>query len=193
VLHLKLTITQFVFSNLNQMPKESHGADFSRIKPWYLDGHAAYLRQTILLSPYETPEMRNLYSSSLKNVAGKMRTEKRWAPVGVPDGIEQNFVHFDCASPMDEVDKRFHHFTTQVCISHSILTPAMSNGVVQMLPAILKSAVQSANTAVFVPSSFDFIRVHNYFRKNAGVSFAVLSEYASRCLYRSMSGASSSL
>ena len=48
-----------------------------------------------------------------------------------------------------------------------------------MLPAILKSAVQSANTVIFVPSSFDFIRVHNHFRKNVGVSFAVLSEYSS--------------
>jgi hypothetical protein len=46
-----------------------------------------------------------------------------------------------------------------------------------MLPAVLKSAVQSANTAIFISSSFDFIRVHNYFRKNSGVSFAVLSEY----------------
>lgn len=29
---------QFVFNHLNQMPKESHDVDFSRIKPWYLDG-----------------------------------------------------------------------------------------------------------------------------------------------------------
>jgi hypothetical protein len=48
---------------------------------------------------------------------------------------------------------------------------------VQLLPSVLKSAVQSSNTVVFVPSSFDFIRVHNYFRKHAGVTFTVLSEY----------------
>lgn len=48
----------------------------------------------------------------------------------------------------------------------------------QMLPAVLKSAVQSTNTLVFVPSSFDFIRVYNYFRKHAGVSFTILSECA---------------
>lgn len=47
----------------------------------------------------------------------------------------------------------------------------------QVLPIVLKSAVQSANAAVFVPSSFDFISVHNYFKKHAGVTFTVLSEY----------------
>lgn len=47
----------------------------------------------------------------------------------------------------------------------------------QLMPTVLKSAVQSANTVVFVPSSLDFIRVHNHFRKNVGASFTVLSEY----------------
>ncbi|EPT04571.1 hypothetical protein FOMPIDRAFT_1057882 [Fomitopsis schrenkii] len=150
---------QFVFSRLNQMPKESHDVDFSRIKPWYLDGHAAYLRQSILLTAYETPETRALFNNSLKNVAGKVRTERKWSPVAVPAGIDQNFVEFECSNPKDELDKRFQYFTTQ------------------LLPSVLKSAVQSANTVVFVPSSFDFIRVHNYFR-NLSVTFAVLSEYS---------------
>ncbi|EIM82960.1 DUF1253-domain-containing protein, partial [Stereum hirsutum FP-91666 SS1] len=151
---------QFVFSHLNKLPKESHNTDFSRIKPWYLDGHAAYLRQTVLLSAYETPETRNLFNQTLKNVAGKVRTTRQWAPVQVPQDLDQNFVQFDCTSLKDEPEKRFHYFTTQ------------------MLPAIMKSAVQSANTAIFVPSSFDFIRVENQFRKQ-GYSYTVLSEYSS--------------
>ncbi|KAI0916433.1 hypothetical protein AcV5_006869 [Taiwanofungus camphoratus] len=150
---------QFVLSRLNQLPKESHDVDFSRIKPWYLDGRAAYLRQSVLLTAYETPETRSLFNNSLKNVAGKVRTERRWTRVDVPEGIDQSFIQFDCSSPKEEADKRFQYFTTQ------------------MLPAVLKSAVQSANTVVFIPSSFDFIRVQNHFRKNVGVSFAVLSEY----------------
>jgi hypothetical protein len=69
-------------------------------------------------------------------------------------------MRFDCSGVMDEPDKRFAFFATQV------------------LPPVLKSAVQSAQTAIFVPSSFDFIRVQNYFRKQ-GLSFSVLSEYSS--------------
>ncbi|KAG6840475.1 hypothetical protein C0991_006458 [Blastosporella zonata] len=151
---------KFIMSHLNELPKESRDTDFSRIKPWYLEGHAGYLRQSIFLAAYETSEARALYNNSLLNVAGKIRTQKHWSPVGVPEGIQQSFVHFDCVSPKDEAEKRFHHFTTQ------------------LLPAVLKSAVQSANTAVFIPSSFDFIRVENYFKKHSGVTFAVLSEYS---------------
>lgn len=79
---------------------------------------------------------------------------------------------------MEEADKRFHYFTTQVCLvplppsASSILTYHDA----KLLPKVLKSAVQSANTMVFIPSSFDFIRVHNYFRKMSGTSFTILSE-----------------
>ncbi|KAF8199770.1 digestive organ expansion factor [Mycena galopus ATCC 62051] len=152
---------KFVLSHLNKLPKDSHNADFSRIKPWYLDGQAEYLRQSILISALETPETRSLFNSNLKNVAGKLRVEKRWSPVQVPEGIDQNLTHFDCSNPKDEADKRFNYFTTQ------------------LLPLVLKSAVQSSNTAIFIPSSFDFIRVQNYFKKQSGVTFAVLSEYSS--------------
>lgn len=68
-------------------------------------------------------------------------------------------MHFECNSLTDEPEKRFHHFTTQ------------------LLPSILKSAVQSTNTIIFISSSFDFIRIKNYLRKHGGVTFTVLSEY----------------
>ncbi|KAF5381179.1 hypothetical protein D9757_009403 [Collybiopsis confluens] len=75
--------------HLNKIPKESHDTDFSRTKPWYLDGHSEYLRQSMLLSAYETPETRHLFNNRLKNVAGKIRTEKRWPPIDVPEGVDQ--------------------------------------------------------------------------------------------------------
>jgi hypothetical protein len=50
---------------------------------------ASYLRQSVLLSAYETCETRALFNKNLNNVAGKVRTTKRWAPVGVPEGLDQ--------------------------------------------------------------------------------------------------------
>ncbi|KAF9653991.1 DUF1253-domain-containing protein [Thelephora ganbajun] len=152
---------QFAFSNLNQMPKNSHDTDFSRIKPWILDGNGDFLRQTVLFTAYETPETRALFNKSLKNVAGKIRTEHFWPPLQVPEGVEPSFIRFDCLSPKDELDKRFDHFTKH------------------LFPSVMKSAVQSANTVVFVPSSFDFIRVQNHFRSLVGTTHTVLSEYSS--------------
>jgi hypothetical protein len=93
---------------------------------------ASHLRQSILLSSYETPEIRSLFNKKLKNVAGKIRTEAVWAPVQVPEGIQQvcselyavstvhidyslqNFMKFECASAKDELNKRFEFFTTHV-------------------------------------------------------------------------------
>ena len=56
---------------------------------WGALSSASYLRQSVLLTAYETPETRSLYNGSLKNVAGKLRTEKRYHPIEVPAGIDQ--------------------------------------------------------------------------------------------------------
>ena len=48
----------------------------------------ASLRQTILFTAYETPETRALFNKSLKNVAGKIRSEHVWPPLQVPEGVE---------------------------------------------------------------------------------------------------------
>jgi len=46
-----------VFEQLNHLPSKEHGTNVMRIRPWYLDQHAQYYRQTILLSSYLTPGM----------------------------------------------------------------------------------------------------------------------------------------
>lgn len=48
-----------------------------------------YLRQSIFLSPFDTPDIRSLYNSTLKNVAGKVRVEKSWPALQVPASIDQ--------------------------------------------------------------------------------------------------------
>jgi len=50
---------------------------------------ASHLRQSILLSSYETPETRSLFNKELKNVVGKIRMQAVWSPVQVPEGVQQ--------------------------------------------------------------------------------------------------------
>lgn len=63
--------TLMIFNNLNLIPKVDHGADFSRIRDWALDGYSKYLRQTIILSKYATPELNNLLNTHCFNIEGK--------------------------------------------------------------------------------------------------------------------------
>ncbi|KAF8323895.1 digestive organ expansion factor [Clavulina sp. PMI_390] len=149
---------QFIFQRMNKIPKDSHGADFSRIKPWYLDEQASYLRQTILLSQYDTPEARSLFKS-LKNIEGKVHSSTSWDSLDVPEGIDQRFIKFEAANPKEDPEKRFDHFTKK------------------LFPSILRSAVQSSGTVIFVSSYFDFVRVQNWLKKD-GASCAFLSEYS---------------
>ena len=105
---------------------------------------AKYYRQTILLSPYETPEMRSLFNTTLTNLGGKIRTMAFWQPVQVPQGIAQvgryliisryndshnfqTFVSFDCASLTSEADKRFEHFSTKVFFFFQIFRSEVTN------------------------------------------------------------------
>ncbi|KAG8961779.1 rRNA-binding ribosome biosynthesis protein utp25 [Tulasnella sp. 425] len=156
------THLQFVFEHLNNLPRDPRDTDFSRVKSWFLDGHARHLRQNILISSYETPQIRALFNDNFRNIAGKVRFERRWSGVDIPEGIKQNFVKFECTNGRDEADARFEYFTKE------------------FFPSLKKSAVLSANTLLFIPSYFDFIRVRNWMKQNASVSVAFISEESSK-------------
>lgn len=135
------------------MPKESHNTDFSRIKPWYLDGQYVYhhifagFHSSPFFSALHTYASRYFYPLSRHLKPGHCTTVAYKTLPGKPgrrkDGLQsrcpkesirqvtsslmlantltipvtQNFVHFDCANPKDEAEKRFNYFTTQVISS----------------------------------------------------------------------------
>lgn len=118
-LRIELTLRdprQFIFDHLNQIPKEAHGCDFARVKPWYLDGQAENLRQTVLLSRYEYPELRHLFNKQLVNVSGKVRTEQAYEGVldRILPGVRQSFLRFEAPNAQSEDDARFEYFTKKV-------------------------------------------------------------------------------
>ncbi|KAK5661371.1 hypothetical protein OQA88_11270 [Cercophora sp. LCS_1] len=156
---------EYVFEHLNIQPRDSHGCDFSRIRPWYFDDHAKHFRQTVIFSPFNTPELTNLVRTHCTNWAGKARLQEACPGVIQHLGVKakQTFSRFDVKSVTDEPDARFEYFTKAI------------------LPALTKRAKDITGVLIFIPSYLDFVRVRNYFANNPAaesLTFGTISEYA---------------
>lgn len=159
---------EFVFSQFNQLPKESHGCDFSRVRNPYLDGHAKFLRQTIITSSYMTPEINSLVSSHLYNIEGVAKYVPSYtgsmleASSLLPTPVTQTFLRFDSPSPLTDSEKRFKCFSTTI------------------LPQLLRDQNSQQGTLLFVPDYADFTRLRNHLSTSAegtSLSFGSISEY----------------
>jgi U3 small nucleolar RNA-associated protein 25 len=160
----------FIFSQLNQLPKESHGCDFTRVRNSYLDGHAKLLRQTIILSSYLTPAINSLVSNHLCNISGlvKYTTWHTGSMLGVmsllPMPVTQKFLRYDSPSPNTDGEKRFKYFCSTI------------------LPQILRDRNDQRGLLLFVPDYADFTRLRNQLSNSSegsSIAFGAISEYTS--------------
>ncbi|KNG47994.1 duf1253-domain-containing protein [Stemphylium lycopersici] len=155
---------EFVFEHLNLQPKDAHGCDFSRVRSWYLDGHAPHIRQTIVLSAFLTPKINTLYNKHMRNFAGRLKyTADHTSGIieSMSYGVKQTFLRFDSPSHLTDPDARFKYFNTSILptINRLPRTPEGGLGVL-----------------VFIPSYLDFVRVRNSL-VDSDFSYASISEY----------------
>ncbi|KAI8097867.1 uncharacterized protein B0P05DRAFT_522396 [Gilbertella persicaria] len=154
---------EHIFQHMNLIPTDSHGCDISRIKSWYLDGKAKYLRQTLVFADFLTPEFNALFNKHLKNVSGKLKIKQIFEEGSIVDVIsqvQQSFTRIDAPTLKSVNDVRYKYFVEKT------------------LPTLRKSAIMQSHTLVFIPSYFDFVRIRNYFEDNK-YSYEACSEYAS--------------
>ncbi|KAI8922000.1 digestive organ expansion factor-like protein [Powellomyces hirtus] len=141
-----------LFSHLNLIPKDAHGCDFSRVRAYYLDGKAAYVRQTIILTRFLAPEINALFNRDCKNVVGgklKLRASAIKGTIAdVAVQAPQIFHRVPTQSPATADDDRFAFFVDTI------------------LPTLRDSVVQQKHSLVFVPSYFDFVRIRNYLEEH---------------------------
>ncbi|KAG8624787.1 hypothetical protein KVT40_007854 [Elsinoe batatas] len=160
----------FVMSHLNLQPRDSHGADFTRVRPFYLDNHASYLRQTLIYTAHITPEIQSLFSST-SNLAGRLKLSPLYPgtiTLPLPAPVRQTFTRYHSPLPSTDPDSRFAFFTAT------------------LVPWIVKTASLSpsipAGILVFIPSYLDFVRVRNFFASSPAtenLAFGQVSEYTS--------------
>ncbi|RMZ83599.1 hypothetical protein DV738_g963, partial [Chaetothyriales sp. CBS 135597] len=159
---------EFVFQKLNLLPREAHGCDFSRVRHWYLDGHAKFLRQTIVLSAYQTPEINSLATEHLLNIAGRVQYTPVYegalteAPKRLPFTIQQSLMRFEAASAAADAEARLKMFTSLI------------------LPQLLRGGESLRGALIFAPTYLDFSSLRNHLTsalEKTAVSFGHISEY----------------
>jgi len=149
-----------ILDAMNGLPKEMRDCDIQRVHESHLNGHARHLRQTILLSAFQTPEQNALFNRRCVNLEGKVRLRSSFKGVLGQLSIKtrQQFerINMKAADVVNSDDIRFKYFVKHV------------------LPRIRENP--EPGVVIFVSSYFDFVRVRNLLTKE-DVSFAVNSEY----------------
>ena len=159
----------FIFEHLNLQPQEAHGCDFSRVRNWYLDGHARFFRQTIIFSSYNFAAANKLYASHMLNHGGKCKFDAQKDGMMAQMSIMplQTFSRFGFRNITTEPDDRFEFFSKAVL-------PAMAKA--------LKQDQGQSGLLLLLPSYADFLRVRNYMASEPAaqdISFGAISEYTS--------------
>jgi len=145
---------------MNALPQEMRDCDIQRVHESHLNGHARHLRQTVLLSSFQTPEINALFNRRCVNYEGKvrLRTSQKGVLGQLTLKTRQQFerVNMKSSDVVNADDIRFKYFVKHV------------------LPRIRENP--EPGVVIFVSSYFDFVRVRNLLTKEE-VSFAVNSEY----------------
>lgn len=155
-----------VFKYLNKIPKDFHGADFSRIRMWSVNDQARLMRQTMVFSEYLTPNINSVLTRS-QNIGGKVRyrpifTTKTCIMNSVGLKIKQIFQRFDSADPQNNHEARFKFFINSV------------------LPSTLKQSSYENGLLIYVPSYFDYVRLKSHMKANTKINFTSIDEYSSK-------------
>lgn len=150
-----------VIEHLNRLPSKQPGTDVMRIRPWYLDDHARFYRQTIILGFYSNPDINASFNHQCINYEGKVKLICEYKGVlhkVLPD-IRQIYERFSVDSIVEADDARFDYFVKKV------------------FPRI--KDLDQGGTMLFTNSYFEFIRIRN-FLKSQNASFCLLGEYTTQ-------------
>ncbi|XP_052756612.1 U3 small nucleolar RNA-associated protein 25 homolog isoform X2 [Galleria mellonella] len=149
-----------VLDHFHLQPKKTHGADFSRVRSWAVNGWSKYYRQTLIFSSLLLPEIKSVMNKKCYNYAGKVIIAN---PVEVGTiqqvliQVPQIFHRFNATNPLRSVDERFDYFIKEI------------------LPKQRDTLM--SHTLLYVPSYFDYVRIRNYFKKE-DISFVQICEYS---------------
>lgn len=139
---------EYILQHINQLPTRDHDVDFSRIRPYFLNGNAKNHRQLVISSAFNDPCIQALWRQHSSSVSGSVRFKKSWGDGclhGVTSQIQQIFQRVECKSLEDQNEAKFAYFKDMVLM--------------QLL------RISQSHTLIMIPSYLDYVRVRNYLLK----------------------------
>ncbi|KAJ6327818.1 hypothetical protein OIU78_014640 [Salix suchowensis] len=147
-----------VLEKLNCIPSKQHGTDIMRIRKWYLDGHARFYRQTIVLGGYANPDINASFNRQCVNYQGKVKLICQYKGVlpKVSGQVRQIYQRFDADSVAEADNARLDYFVQKV------------------FPKIKDS--DEGGVMLFISSYYEYVRLRN-FLKSQNASLCLLGDY----------------
>ena len=139
---------EYVLKMCNTLPKENHDTDFSRIRPYFLDGKSAVHRQMIMLSAFQDPSLLAVMRECAKSHSGVIRAKlqrQEGCLSNVVSRVKQIFSVVPVTSLASEDDDRFEYFCD------SVLTKLLR--------------LKQSHTLIVTPSYLSYVRVRNELMK----------------------------
>ena len=152
----------YILNNLNCIPQEAKSStDFSRIRPWSLNGWARYYRQLIVLSSFTSPLFLSLFHRYSSSYAGQCLFQPNF-PLNGYIRPSATFQQLFQRLPVSDPTLRFNYFIERI------------------LPRFDTSTYD--HTLIYLSSYFDFVRLRNYMRreKHQQFNYITLSEYSTK-------------
>jgi U3 small nucleolar RNA-associated protein 25 len=108
---------EVVMDALNHVPKKQpKKCDFSRVRPWALEGLYKHFRQLIVVSDIPSPELNALYSRHMHSYRGRLKFHREVAGVlpHVIHQVKQVFKRIPGCTLENVDDQRFDFFCSKV-------------------------------------------------------------------------------
>lgn len=150
----------FVLRHLNQLLVHDRGTDFSRVRPYFLEGRAAHYRQMLVSTSFNHPLIQASFREFGSSLSSSIRVRKdpgEGSIVNVISHVKQIFQMVSSASFSVEDDDRFKYFV------ENILNPILR--------------LKQKRTLIVTPSYIHFIRIRN-FLLDKEVNAAYINEYS---------------
>jgi U3 small nucleolar RNA-associated protein 25 len=151
---------EYVLKYCNKIPRENRGADFNRIRPYFLDDLAQSHRQIIISSYFHDPCMKALFRQFSHSAAGSVVVRKDWREGSIAQVVSrvgQVFNIVPTASFLTQDNDRFSYFCK------TVLSPILLS--------------KQSHTLIVAASYIDFVKIRNeLMRREANAAY--VSEYS---------------